>query len=121
MKKLLFKLWQDQDGFVVSTELILVATILVIGMIVGLATVRNAVVQELGDVALAVGSINQSYMYTGVAGRPETEGDEDYSSFTAGSMFEDMTDFCDGVDEEGKEPAGISVQVAAEPEDDGNG
>ena len=109
MKKLLFKLWQDQDGFVVSTELILIATILVIGMIVGLATVRNAVVQELGDVAMAVGSINQSYSYTGVTGR-EIEPEND-SSFTAGSMFADMTDFCDGdgEDEAGQPPAGISV------------
>jgi Flp pilus assembly pilin Flp len=83
--QMLRRLWKDQDGFVVSTELVLVATILVIGMVVGLATVRNAVVQELGDVAMAIGNINQSYSYDGVTGRNAAQ------LFTAGSMFEDLT------------------------------
>lgn len=105
--KMLRRIWKDEAGFVVSTELVLIATILVIGMVVGLATVRNAVVQELGDVAKAIGNINQSFMYTGVAGREDT-------SQTAGSDFVDETDFCDGVageDTELAEPAGISVQI----------
>jgi hypothetical protein len=110
--QMLRKLWKDQDGFVVSTELVLVATILVIGMVVGLATVRNAVVQELGDVALAIGNINQSYQYGGVAGRA-------FSSETAGSFFDDSFDFCDngGVDPSAAEPAGMSVQIAPINED----
>jgi hypothetical protein len=36
---------------VVSAELALVATILVIGMVVGLTSIREQVVQELADVA----------------------------------------------------------------------
>ena len=112
MKKL-HQLWKDEAGFIVSTELVLIATILVIGMVVGLATVRNSVVQELGDVAKAIGNINQSYEYTGVEGR-------DGSSATAGSEFEDQLDFCDqpnGDDLEGLPPAGISV--TEEPIDEG--
>ncbi len=116
--KRLHQLWKDEAGFVVSTELVLIATILVIGMVVGLATVRNAVVQELGDVALAIGSVNQSYSYTGVTGRPlnAENNDNGFSSYTAGSVFEDATDFCDSLDEANTEPAGISVRVPAEPE-----
>jgi len=109
--KMLHQLWKDEAGFVVSTELVLIATILVIGMVVGLATVRNAVVQELGDVALAVGSINQSYMYTGVAGRAD-------SSATAGSQFIDRTDFCDATDATDLPPAGISLTSAIAEGDD---
>lgn len=112
--QMLRKLWKDQDGFVVSTELVLVATILVIGMVVGLATVRNAVVQELGDVAMAIGNINQSYGYTGVQGREN-------SSATAGSEFTDELDFCDapnGDDVALLPPAGISVIEI--PIDEGN-
>jgi Flp pilus assembly pilin Flp len=114
MKKL-HQLWKDEAGFIVSTELVLIATILVIGMVVGLATVRNHVVQELGDVALAIGSINQSYMYTGVTGRELTAGGA-FASMTAGSEFEDRTDFCDSLDVSSEEPAGISVQQPATPE-----
>ena len=33
--KLLRRLWTDEAGFVVSTELVLVATVLVIGLLVG--------------------------------------------------------------------------------------
>ena len=50
-------LWNDENGFVVSSELILIATILVIAMVVGLQTVRDAVLQELGDVANAIGNV----------------------------------------------------------------
>ena len=103
--KMLRRVWKDEAGFVVSTELTLVATILAIGMVVGLATVRNALVQEFGDVAMSVGRTNQSFQYSGVAGR-------EASSATAGSLFQDNQDFCDdiGRDPIDDEPAGISVQ-----------
>ncbi len=55
------KLWNDERGFVNSMELILIATIAVIGLIVGLVAFRDSVVQELGDSASAVGELNQSY------------------------------------------------------------
>ncbi|MBA2117889.1 Flp family type IVb pilin [Bremerella alba] len=55
------KLWNDERGFVNSMELILIATLAVLGLIVGLATFRDAVTQELGDSAAAVGQLNQSY------------------------------------------------------------
>lgn len=107
--RMLHRIWKDEAGFVVSTELILIATILVIGLIVGLATVRDQVVQELGDLATAIGNVNQSYSYNGVKG---------CTAETAGSMFEDNSDFCDnrGIDPSDAEPAGISVRVAPELE-----
>jgi Flp pilus assembly pilin Flp len=80
------KLWQDQSGFIVSIELVLIATILVIGLITGLNTLRNAVTSELSDVAGAVQDMNQSYTYNGVAG---------HSSRVQGSNFTDIRDWCD--------------------------
>ena len=104
--KMLRRIWKDEAGFVVSTELVLVATSLGIGMVVGLSTVRDAVVQELGDVALAIGNINQSYTYSGVTG---------CDASTAGSFFADLFDHCDqaGLDDSGGEPAGMDVTVTA--------
>ena len=72
----MMKLWNDEAGFIVSAELVLIATILVLGMIVGLVSVRDQVVQELGDIALAFGVINQSYSFSGITG---------HTSSTAGS------------------------------------
>ena len=81
------RLWMDEGGFVVSSELILIATIAVLGLMVGLSTVRDQVVSELADVANAIGNINQSYSYSGITG---------HSSSTAGTVFLDLVDFCDG-------------------------
>jgi Flp pilus assembly pilin Flp len=83
---MLKRLWNDEGGAIISAELVLVATILVIGMIVGLKSVRDAVVSELADVGQAISQINQSYRYGGVSG---------HFAQTYGSTFFDQTDFCD--------------------------
>lgn len=83
---LIKRLWNDEAGFIVSAELILIATIAVIGMVVALDTVRNAVTSELSDVAGAIQDVNQSYYVAGVQG---------HAAATAGYGFQDQTDFCD--------------------------
>jgi len=85
-------LLQDESGFIVSAELVLVATLLVIGLIVGLSEVQYAVVAELNDVADAIGSLNQSYSYTGFTAKKS--GGQIKSRFV-GSSFNDVTDECD--------------------------
>jgi len=103
---LLVRLWNDEVGFVVSAELVLIATILVIGMIVGLTTIRDQVVSELADIAAAFSDISQSFAYSGVTG---------HTSSTAGSNFNDQTDFCDVAPSQNVDgnfsPACISVQI----------
>ncbi len=53
MFKLLKKLILDQQGMILSSEVVLVGTILVLGSIVGLTAVSHAVTGELNDVANA--------------------------------------------------------------------
>ena len=91
---MLKNLWIDEAGFIVSAELVLVATLLVIGLIVGLSEVQHAVVQELNDVAEAIGSLNQSYTYTGFFATKA--GGVTVKSATPGSAFLDRADDCDG-------------------------
>jgi len=86
MKRMILSLWNDEAGFIISAELILIATILVIGMVVGLQTIRETVTTEMADVAAAIGSLNQSYNFGGITG---------HNSSVAGSSFVDYTDFCD--------------------------
>ncbi len=83
---MLRKLWNDEAGAVLSAELVMVATILVIGMTVGLSAVRNSVVTELADLGQAISNIDQSYSYANVRG---------HHSASAGSKFRDAKDFCD--------------------------
>ena len=85
-------LLNDEAGFIVSAELVLVATILVIGMIVGLSEIQHAVVAELGDVAEAIGALDQSYNYRGI--RADLEGAGEHAS-CSGSGFNDEEDDCD--------------------------
>jgi len=61
MLGLLKKLWNDDAGFVLSSELMLIATIVVLSVIVGLSEVSLAINSELNDVAHAFGAVNQGY------------------------------------------------------------
>lgn len=81
----------DESGFIISAELVLVATILVIGLVVGLSELQHAINSELNDVGEAIGELNQSYSFSGFSVRKKY-GCE---SFVAGSHFTDNVDECD--------------------------
>lgn len=68
MLKLTRDLWTDEGGFLISMELVLIATIGVLGLIVGLSCLSNAVVGELQDLGWSVRSLNQSYYFGGFRG-----------------------------------------------------
>ena len=84
---LLAELAADENGFIVSAELVLVATIAVLAMIVGLSEVSHNVNQELEDVGSAFSSLDQSW---------ETCGTRGHKGWKSGSCFHDRSDFCDG-------------------------
>ncbi len=58
------RLLQDENGFLSATDYILATTILAFGAIVGLVTLRDAVVQEFGDIAVALEFLPQTYSVT---------------------------------------------------------
>ena len=86
MANLFTQLINDDAGFIVSAELILVATIAVLSLVVGLTEVASAVNSELNDVADAFGSINQSYCFKGFSG---------CKGHSTGSRYHDEADTCD--------------------------
>lgn len=59
------RFWSDEAGVLVSSELVLVATISVLGIIVGLAEVATAINHELNDLSDAIGALNQSFVIPG--------------------------------------------------------
>ena len=73
----------DQTGAVLSFELLLVATVVVVGMVVALTASRDAVVSELSDVAGSVQDVHQGLTYNGTVSA---------SGATAGSGFLDALD-----------------------------
>jgi Flp pilus assembly pilin Flp len=86
MHALFTRLMNDEAGFIVSAELVLVATIAVLAMIVGLSEVAMNVNSELEDIGSAFGNLNQTYQVYGTHG---------HKGCASGSSFYDIPDHCD--------------------------
>ncbi len=84
-------LWNDEAGVILSAELVLIATILVLGMIVGLVELQTAVVTELGDLATSFGALDQSFNTSGF----RSTGNGHKKSATYGANVIDVSDSCD--------------------------
>ncbi len=104
---MLRKLWNDEAGFIISAELVLVATILVIGLIIGMVSLRNQIVQELVDVGQAIGSISQSFCFAGTQGNCNGI----VFGWTDGTCFLDKRDFCQTDQVAGNPPGGIILTM----------
>lgn len=108
MIRLWKKLWHDDRGTVPYVSVILIYSILVLGAITGLVCVRNHLVQELGDLAIAFDQLDQSYSV-------------DYKSAGCGDFeFVDepelSPDFGNPNDPDGMPPADIVLNVAPSSE-----
>ncbi|MBL4883470.1 MAG: branched-chain amino acid aminotransferase [Planctomycetaceae bacterium] len=100
MKNLINNLYNDEAGFIVSAELVLISTIAVLGLVVGLSEVAFNINQELEDVGSAFGSVNQNFHYNGSRG---------HKGSIAGSKYNDEWD-------SGDDSCDISCDVAPSPE-----
>ncbi len=88
---MLRKLFNDEAGFVVSAELMLVITLAFCCAAVGWSAVRDALVNELNDVAHAIGAVSQSYNVTGF----QKAKDVGLHARCSGFGFNDDVDECD--------------------------
>lgn len=86
------QLWNDDAGVIISAELVLVLTIGVLAMVVGLHAVAKSATQELNDVANALGTIDQSFIYLGLK---KANGNKFGHAAVPGSAFKDGRDECD--------------------------
>ena len=68
MTKLMLKLWDDDRGAIIALEFLFLATILVIGIIVGLASVRDALNTELAELGNALLALSQGFIISGQTG-----------------------------------------------------
>lgn len=61
---LLKSLWRDDRAGASVISLFLITAIVAMGGIVGLVAVRDNIVQQFGDVAVALDNLSQSFSYT---------------------------------------------------------
>ena len=85
-------LWNDEAGVILSAELVLISTILVLGMIVGLVELQCSIVAELSDLSSAFGNLNQSY---NISGFGSSKGANQFKARTHGAAYTDRADVCD--------------------------
>jgi len=57
MSRVLCRLWQDDEGAVISVELILVLAILIFGLIPGLVALRNSIIAAFTNIGNAITSV----------------------------------------------------------------
>lgn len=67
MNSMLRRLWADDRGAVISTEMVLVIGILVFGVIPGLVALRNSIVASLGTMGNVLTSLVPSFTFSGFA------------------------------------------------------
>lgn len=104
LSTLLARLGQDCHGFIVSTELMLLGSIVFFGLIAAFAATRDAVISELSDVAGFSQDFNQSFSYNGATGA---------SGVTAGSDYLDQLDVADDAEDlAGQADNGIHFNAA---------
>lgn len=104
MKVLVSRMWKEDDG-VLAFEWVLLVTLLTIGIVGGVAAARDAIIDELGDVAQAMLSVDQSYTVRSPLGisvhTPTTTSSGSSSSFTDLVFYTD----CDRTNFEGQIPS----------------
>jgi Flp pilus assembly pilin Flp len=65
MSNMFRRLWADDEGAVISTELVLVLSILIFGIIPGLVALRNSIIAALGNIGDTLVELVPSFTYSG--------------------------------------------------------
>jgi hypothetical protein len=86
------RIWMENDG-VLSFEWALLLTLMVIGVVGGLAAARDAIIDELGDVAQAMLAVDHSmtiaFPLQTIVHNPDDPSSASDSAFTDASFFSD--------------------------------
>lgn len=91
MKLLIQRMWKEEDG-VLSFEWTLLVTLLTIGIVGGISAARDAIIDELGDVAQVMQAVDQSYHIgfpLAVAVHADTTSASSDSDFTDAIIYTD--------------------------------
>lgn len=65
MCKTIRNMWQDDAGAIIAAEYLFIATILVIGILVGMASIRDSINSEFAELSNGLLSLSQGYVLSG--------------------------------------------------------
>ncbi len=89
---MLRNLLKDENGFLISAEMLLIYTLMFCGAAVGWTVVRDALVHELSDVSEAIGAVSQSYNVNGIQ---KARDNGKFHGRCSGFGYNDNADNCD--------------------------
>ena len=116
--KTLQSFWHEQRGDVSVAGLILTTAIVALGGIAGLVAMRDLVIQEIGDVAVALDQVDQSFAYTI---RVDGNGDGDFVDPQDSVISAAYVDPAPTLtDPNNAAPADLQFNVASAPEGTGS-
>ena len=108
MRDCIERIIRDESGATAPMGVVLVTTILALGSIAGLTTLRDHIVQQFGDAAVALRELRQSYRYS-VAIDVNRDGDtNDPEDCILSGGFSDVVDLVDRAD---AAPAGLDLTI----------
>jgi len=87
-------LLNDENGFLISAELMLIITLAFCMAAVGWAAVRDSLVNELNDVSHAIGAVDQSFNVTGFKKARNGQSRANHAT-CSGFGYNDNRDECD--------------------------
>ena len=102
------RLYGDEDGIVAVSDYVLLGTIVAIGAVAGLVTLRDSVIQELGDVGIGLENLQQNYTVSMTFAT--------VSGGTTTTSFGYTTDNNPTEQPSGQSTAGIDVSIAPSSE-----
>ncbi len=108
-----FQLWQDERAIVTVESMLLVVAISSLGAIVGLVTLRDHIVQQLGDSAVALDHLDQSFEYNLVRDGNGNGNLSDDGDFELSGSFRDSSTLIDAT---GQPPACMNISLGPTPE-----
>lgn len=100
----------DESGFVISGEILIIATLAFAAAVVGFVGIRDSIALELHDFSESVGAVSQSYNIPGIQ---KARGNDTYHCRCSGFGYNDNQDHCDC--------KGISFAAVAGKDGHGNG
>lgn len=78
----------DEDGFIITSEFLLIGTVAVLGLLVGIQNIRNSLLYEIEELGAVIGKLNQSYSFAGISKGDVLNG----GASTQGGLFQDTID-----------------------------
>ena len=112
-RRILMELYHDQRGNLSWLGLILVTLLTAFGVIVGLSTYRDHVLQQFGDVAVALRNLRQTYKYEVRIDADRNGSFSDAEDCVLEGSFADVVDLFDEPD---SEPACMQIDLAPKNE-----